>query len=404
MRRVFIGNFDFEHELDQRGWQPGDRIGQITAARASAWLAIAEPHDFILSPDFAAATEFDELPCLHPTLPSFVSDLEQAPGGPEIELVPWGWTERLMAAAERRGWRITAPPLDVVKHVNDRRFRWALEQEFDVALPGSQIVTTLDEAARAIRHSPAGWLFKASFGMSGRERLSGHGPVLGVAEVNWLVRRFDRHGGVVFEPRVEPLAEAGIQFTLPQNGAPQLIGITDLLTDSRGAYRGSRFASADVSEDWSDAVPVAQRAAQRLQDLGYFGPLGIDAMRYRDLSGATRLRPLQDLNARFTMGRLALGFRRLLYAGESATWLHFSWPSSLSLATWLREITPMLKTETSPAAVAACGIRIVATSPAAGRSLEPRSALLIAPTTTSRDIAETSLLAAIHAQLATTAQ
>ena len=66
------------------------------------------------------------------------------------------------------------------------------------------------------------------------------------------------------------------------------------------------------------------RIAQRVQQLGYFGPLGIDAMQYRDEAGAIRLRPLQDVNARYTMGRLALGFGRVLRPGWCGTWGHFS--------------------------------------------------------------------------------
>jgi hypothetical protein len=49
-------------------------------------------------------------------------------------------------------------------------------------------------------------------------------------------------------------------------------------------------------------------------------------MLYRDEAGETRLRPLGDLNARYTMGRLALGFERLLAPGWCASWLHLEWP------------------------------------------------------------------------------
>jgi hypothetical protein len=71
------------------------------------------------------------------------------------------------------------------------------------------------------------------------------------------------------------------------------------------------------------AVETALRLATRLQKLGYFGPLGVDAMQYRDDAGRGRLRRLQDINARYTMGRLALGFRRILPAGWCGSWLHF---------------------------------------------------------------------------------
>jgi hypothetical protein len=44
-------------------------------------------------------------------------------------------------------------------------------------------------------------------------------------------------------------------------------------------------------------------------------------MWYRNDDGRPQLRPLQDLNARFTMGRLALGWFRWLPEGWCGSWL-----------------------------------------------------------------------------------
>jgi hypothetical protein len=73
---------------------------------------------------------------------------------------------------------------------------------------------------------------------------------------------------------------------------------------------------------WSSAIDAALRAARRLHGLGYFGPLGIDAMRYRAADGSIRLRSLQDINARWTMGRLSLGWQRCLQPGDTGCWRH----------------------------------------------------------------------------------
>ena len=67
----------------------------------------------------------------------------------------------------------------------------------------------------------------------------------------------------------------------------------------------TRTASADAGEVTAqddDALAGALEVAGRaLADAGYHGPFGIDAFRYRDGAGATRLNPLGELNARFTM-------------------------------------------------------------------------------------------------------
>ena len=130
-----------------------------------------------------------------------------------------------------------------------------------------------------------------------------------------------------------------MQFEVPTTGSPRLIGVTPMRVDGRGQYAGSMFSqdhSRDHSEDrpanssdsqwdhhdWAAAITVGLRAAETLQAQGYFGPLGIDAMSYRDSTGARQIRPLQDINARWTMGRLSLGWRRLLRRDEHGVWVH----------------------------------------------------------------------------------
>ena len=49
-------------------------------------------------------------------------------------------------------------------------------------------------------------------------------------------------------------------------------------------------------------------------------------MRYRASTGELGWRPLQDINARWTMGRVALGWQRVLGPDTGANWLHFRWP------------------------------------------------------------------------------
>ena len=114
-------------------------------------------------------------------------------------------------------------------------------------------------------------------------------------------------------------------------------------------YRGSRFdPAAEWETDWSEAVRICQIAAKRIQSLGYFGPLGIDAAWYRDSDGRLKLRPLQDINARWTMGRLSLGFRSRLAPHEAGVWLHFRCPAQTPAAArdWWTALAKDLPAET----------------------------------------------------------
>lgn len=338
MPRLFFGNFDFEHELagleDAKAARADDILGgrrrtegrQTRAELAWAWVAIAEADDFVVAPAEIRPDEFAALAELGVPIPQFLNNNRDIAALRDVELVPWGWTNSLVSIGKSRGFRCLAPPAEVVRCVNSRAFRLELEREWNVGLPGAAAVGSISELESLLSKEGGrarGWLFKANFGMSGRESLRGRGTVLDAQSRNWVQKRLSG-GPVVFEPIVERIAEAGIQIEIPQVGTPELIGVTPLLVDQSGTYRGSRFAcSPDDIQVWQPAIETGLKTAEHLQRLGYFGPLGIDAMQYRDEEGHVKVRPLQDLNARWTMGRLALGFRRVLPSGWCGSWIHF---------------------------------------------------------------------------------
>ncbi len=267
----------------------------------------------------------------------FVGDVDDVPTG--TTLVPCGWCGAADDWAAKNDWRREAPDLAVVAEVNSREFSSALEMEWDVGLPGAVTLRSMSELERAVTAAAqrdAGWVIKARFGMSARERILGR---RGQAQLQdgarpqdreWARRRLERGEPLFFEPWVEAIAEFGCQFSVPPMGAPRLEGVTGLLTDAQGTYRGSRLFV--VGEEGGrgrldkDPLEIVERAARRIQEAGYFGPLGVDVMQYRTSAGQIRWRPLQDINARWTMGRVALGWRRILPPDAAADWLHFRWP------------------------------------------------------------------------------
>jgi hypothetical protein len=63
------------------------------------------------------------------------------------------------------------------------------------------------------------------------------------------------------------------------------------------------------------ALTIARAAAAA----GYWGPCGVDAFAYRDPeSGGESLRPVVELNARFTLGSVALGQARRALSAQPA--------------------------------------------------------------------------------------
>ena len=209
-------------------------------------------------------------------------DPSQVPSN--AEFCPWGWTPSTVEFGQRHEWVVRAPRTEVVAAVNNRRFSVELEREFGCELQNTAIIESVSELQAAFDLlSTDRWVIKAEYGMSARERILGRGRQLSDAQQNWVARRLQGGNAVILEPWVDIIEEAGLQFTLPEDRdrPVRLEGITPLITDDSGTYRGSRF-DANESGDaaWRAAVDTATRAAERIRDRGYFGPLGIDAARY----------------------------------------------------------------------------------------------------------------------------
>ena len=67
---------------------------------------------------------------------------------------------------------------------------------------------------------------------------------------------------------------------------------------------------------------MATALGVRLRECGYQGPAGIDALIWREpSSGRLYLKPVVELNPRWTMGRVALELEKHIVPGVSASWI-----------------------------------------------------------------------------------
>jgi len=340
MPRLWLGNFDFEHRLADPGRTPSAKLLRLNAELAPCWLAVADDGDAIWTPEPIPADFWDAMAAAGFARITPVTDWRSH--ADRYELTPWGWTADLLAIARQHSSQRALPSAEAVRTANSRRWSFAREREWQVDLPHAACCESLVDVRRAISSLPerdARWVIKADFGMSGRERILGRGALTDPA-TDWLRKRLRADGVVFFEPWVECVAEAGILFDVPATDPPTLIGVAEMLPSPQGQYAGSVFVGIVADLDWSPAIEVARRAAKELQRLSYIGPLGIDAMWYRTADGNLKLRPLQDVNARWTMGRLALGWRRYFPDAAWGFWTHDrTWPTGSTVIPHIQSST-----------------------------------------------------------------
>lgn len=199
---------------------------------------------------------------------------------------------------------------EIVGRANDKRTSHAIERELEVALGGARIVSNLTELDRAVDDHDGRWVAKDPFGVAGRERVLGRAGI-DPGKRRWCEARFARGVELVWEPWVEEAREWSVHFDVGEE--PELVGAVELLTHGGGGFRGIVVGGAPPPDK---LVEGAVAAAAQIAALGYRGPLGVDAMVGR--LGATEVvRPVVELNARYTFGRLALELARRT---DVATW------------------------------------------------------------------------------------
>ncbi|GAA5495263.1 hypothetical protein Rhal01_01438 [Rubritalea halochordaticola] len=248
-------------------------------------------------------------------------------------LRPWAWGGRAslvmkefshdMSSQVQWKWR---------ENFEDRFFSKQLGVKMEELLGGAcgQWLEDENEVFEAVQAYAGNALMKAPFSAAGR----GHCRVIDGEWTDsmrgWLRRVLSDQGGVVVEPWLDRVMDFSSQYEVKPSGEIKHIGMVLVLNDDLGRFRGIEarprwshhldedlktflFRDADVTSLYKEKIPEA--LAKLLGGADFVGPIGIDAMVYRDKSGNYVLRPVVEVNSRITMGRVALELLRKTASG-----------------------------------------------------------------------------------------
>jgi len=232
---------------------------------------------------------------------------------------PWGWTASVVALGEGVGAIIPPVSLDTVRRVNSKLWSHALEQELGVALPGATVAAAFDDLSEAVKrvcpHAEDKWVIKNPFGFAARERVLGRGPRIEAAQATWVRRQFARGETLIFQPWLERVREYGVVLEIESDGEIHLHGISDLQTNGAGTGTGYLLGRLVDARRAAQLEEIARVVGARLFREGYTGAAGIDALEH-----ARGLHPLLEINARYTMGFVALAVERALCPVAPVFW------------------------------------------------------------------------------------
>lgn len=209
--------------------------------------------------------------------------------------------------------------------------RWLCsEEESGVA------VATLGDALEAIaairRRGHHRVVVKKARGLAGQNAIRLWEPEMLPAQRRWLAHAVEEGRQVVVEPWLERELDFSIQLEMETRGLV-LCGYTGLLNDRKGQFLGNwaeptyTRCPPQRAAALLGAHPEIARHLQRFYDevfsmleaelrrAGFSGPIGMDAFVYRTPHGDCRLKPVVEINPRYTMGRLTVELMKSICPG-----------------------------------------------------------------------------------------
>jgi uncharacterized ferritin-like protein (DUF455 family) len=175
-------------------------------------------------------------------------------------------------------------------------------------------------------------VIKESLGLAGSNALRLFEPELLETHRRWIVNAVAKGGQLVVEPWLERALDFSVQLEMANDGL-RLCGYTGLINDAKGQFQGNvalpghqKKIPASLITLFSEPPDIAQRLhslyadifallEEELRRANYLGPVGIDAFACRDADGKIRLKPVVEINPRYTMGRVTVELMKHVASG-----------------------------------------------------------------------------------------
>jgi hypothetical protein len=237
-------------------------------------------------------------------------------------LMPWLSTPAAARLAHARGLVLGGPAPEVVRLVHDKAFAVRTARTYrlvDEELSEQLVVLephalTADHLRAVLQARPAAHnadvTLKPRMGTSGRGRVRIRGGVVDEAVIAGLAQ-LQRRGGAVLEPWLARVLDLSALWHIDDDGVT-LLGTTQALVSAGGVYGATRVqvdaqGHMCAGTSWDHELVVrTEPVVQRMLEVGFRGPCGVDALVYVDAQGHERLRAVVEVNARYTAGLLAL--------------------------------------------------------------------------------------------------
>ncbi|MGR3911783.1 MAG: hypothetical protein QRY71_00515 [Candidatus Rhabdochlamydia sp.] len=229
------------------------------------------------------------------------------------EILSWAPSLALASFAKQNGLIYLMPEWEVVKEVNSKAFSF----HQGTYLPRSELITSWDQLVKWISLTEGPRVLKTCFGSAGKGHLLLPGPSLQKLEA-FAYPQFLAGRPLIAEPFVKRVLDFSTQWIISKDQTIHYVGSTVLQNSPKGHYQASVIGEESLL--FKSYLPqldshkiTAESVLKKMASLGFFGHVGIDAM----IWGEAILHPIVEINARKTMGFMALEMRKQLFPHQT---------------------------------------------------------------------------------------
>ncbi len=205
--------------------------------------------------------------------------------------------------------------------------------EHEIGVAVDSLADALAAIAAIRRRGHHQIVVKQALGLAGSNAIRLFEPDLLENHRRWIANAAENRRQLVVEPWLERVRDFSAQLEMTADGL-KLCGYTGLINDAKGQFQGNRAAPKferripqEVIGLFSEPPDIATRLHALYADIftlleaefrqaGFFGPVGIDAFVYRTPQGDCRLKPIVEINPRYTMGRVTVELMKQVAPGS----------------------------------------------------------------------------------------
>ncbi len=176
-------------------------------------------------------------------------------------------------------------------------------------------------------------VIKEAVGVAGSNALRLWEPEILDSQEKWIERALKSGNELVVESWLDRVADFSVQLEMEPRGL-KLCGYTTLINDLKGQFQANsaepnhrKKIPSNVRALFAEPVDIAnqlqllyanifERLEVELRKVGFLGPIGIDSFVYQTEDGQPRLKPVVEINPRYTMGRLTVELMKHAFPGS----------------------------------------------------------------------------------------